>query len=859
MQKSKKYFVIVFVFFGLQFFGQSKNYKSMIYNSQSNFFEVVAQQRQQFINKKLSGKWTHKDQKAYKQFERWVYIWKDRINHDGTFPAQEQMLDKDVFINLLLQNNQQRSTNSTWINVGPSSNVNMNGYTAYPGMGRINVVAVNPSNENIMYAGAASGGVWKTTNAGSSWTPISDNFAGLGVSDILIDPTNPNVIYVATGDEDGVDIASIGIFKSTNGGNTWTATGLTFSLSQNEFVRDLAFAPGNSNKIFALTNNDIKVSTNGGTSWSNVSVNYSPYGSYTPYFQTIVFDPNDANKVVVSDSWSGIYFSTDGGNTFALHQGFALANAQKILKLTTTPNDTNNFYALDETGHFMKFRFNINNTSSDKISDITISGYNSQNGYNMALAVSPTNKNNIIVGGVRGYTSTNNGASFSVKLNPYNSPPGVGFYVHPDHHYLGFLSNGTTVIDGHDGGVHKGGFSANIWTDISNGLVITQSYNIAVSQTRNGDDFIMANQDNDGFSKVLKNGMQQWVAAVAGDGTAAGIDYSSTNIRYLGSVNGCLDRTNDGYASNAISATEVLPSTPYAAYISPMEVHPVMPMTIYAAHQDILVSNDSGNSWAGLTCGTYPVDFINVTPYMNGMATQIYVIGNGVGRRSIDGGATWQALNLPHFVINSIVARPNSDIVFASAPGYGVNKVLRSADGGNTWLDISAGLPNVAMKRLLLKTDMNNETLYIGTEIGVYWKDNTMSAWQKLGTGLPNVIVTDLRINYADQDLYVGTFGRGMWKISVGNPSSITFNEDEKPIIYPNPVTNQQIHVNINETLLAKGKLSYKVYNVVGGIVSEGKVSELQTTIKLGKLGKGMYMLKIENKNKSMIFKFVVE
>ena len=859
MRTSKLITLVLFVFLGFNLFGQSLNYKQMMYNKESNFFDIVAQQRQYFTDLRANGQWTRKEQKAYKQFERWAYILKDRINFDGSFPSENQMMSKDAFINLLLNNEQQRSTQSAWINVGPSSNVNMNGYTAYPGMGRINVVAVDPNNQNTMYAGAATGGVWKTSNGGSTWTPITDQFAGLGVTDILIDPTNTNTIYVATGDEDGANIAGIGVFKSTNGGNSWTPTGLTFSLSQNEFVRDLAFAPGNSQKIFALTNSNIKVSTNAGTSWSDVNVNYSPYSTYTAYFQTIVFDPDDATKVVVSDTWGALFVSTDGGASFALHGHFTPAGAQQITKLVTTPNDTNNFYALDENGHFMKFRFNMNNTSSDKISDITINGYNSQSGYNMALAVSPNNKNNIIVGGVKGYISTDNGANFSVKLNPYNNPPGVGFYVHPDHHFMAFLNDGVTVIDAHDGGIHKGNFSNNNWTDLSNGLVITQSYNIAVTQSVNGDDFIMANQDNDGFSKVLKNSTRQWVAAAAGDGTAAGIDYSSPNIRYLGSTNGCLDKVTDGYATNAFSATEILSNLPSAAFVSPMEIHPVVPATIYAARGDLLLSNDGGNNWTGLTCGTYPVDFINITPYNMTNSTQIYVIANGVGKRSIDNGMTWQNLNLPGFLINSLVAVPNTDTVFASAPGYGVNKVLKSLDGGNTWTDISAGLPNIAMKRLLLKTDANNETLFIGTEVGVYWRKNTMNAWQKLGTGLPNVMVTDLRINYADQELYVGTFGRGMWKISVYDASNIPFNVDEAPVVYPNPVTNQEIFIKVDEKLLTQGNLRYKVYNIVGGIVSEGQINDIQTQIKFNNLAKGLYMIRIENNLNSMVQKFIVK
>lgn len=842
--------------FGLK--AQNFDYKTAALNPHANYYDIVRSQRQYFQQLQAQGTWTRKEQKAYKQFERWAYIWKDRINPDGSFPSQNQAMDKDETVNLLFQNHLQRQANlrasASWIPVGPQNNVNRNNYSAYPGMGRINVVAPAPSNEQIMYAGAAAGGVWKTTDGGNTWTPVGDRFAGMGVTDIIVDPNNPNIVYVATGDEDGQHIQSIGVFKTTNGGNTWTATGLTFSLGNNQYIRDLAFYPGNSQKIFALTNTDIKYTTNGGATWTNANVNYSPYQPFTAYFQTIVFDPNDANKVVVSDVWDGLYVSNNGGSSFALHQGIPGGNSAIPLKLTTTPNDPDYFYGLDANGTFMKFRFNMNNTSSDLVRSTNISGFNSQGGYNVALAVSPTNKNNIIVGGVRGYVSTNNGQSFSVKLNPYNNPPGVGFYVHPDHHHMSFLSNGTTVIDGHDGGIHKGNFSSSSWTDISDGLVITQSYNIAVTQSNNGDDFVMANQDNDGFSKVLKNGVRQWVAAAAGDGTAAGIDYSNPNIRYLGGTNGALYRSNDGYASSAYSATQLLSPTGSAAFVSPMEIHPTNPSVIYAAYGDILKSTNRGNNWSALNSGLSPITYINVTPY-NG-STHICVVDyNGTGKHSTNDGATWQSLNLGSVPINSLIAKPNSNTLYATIPGYSAaNKVIKSTDGGNTWTNISNGLPNVAMKRIILKTDQNNETLFVGTELGVYWKDNTMNSWQVLGNNLPNVIVNDLRINYADQDLYVGTFGRGMWKVNVSNPHSLAFDDDEKPYVYPNPVSNGNIFIKTNETYL-----KYKLFNVVGGVVLQGDIKQTETRLNVSGLAPGLYMIKIENNTQSMTQKLIVK
>ncbi len=845
------------------------DYKMLALEPGANFFEIVKTQREYFNSLKESGVWTRKDEKAYKQFERWAYIWKDRINPDGTFPSKEQGLTAKELADLLLKKNNMRAPSSlsanSWELVGPSVNVNQNNYDAYPGMGRINVVAVDPTDEEIMYAGAAAGGIWKTTDGGNNWTPVGDQFAGMGVTDIIIDPNNTNNIFVATGDEDGFQINSIGIYKSTNGGNTWEATGLIYNLNERKFIRDLAFYPENSHKIFALTKNDILVSNDSGNTWQAANVDYSPYNAFTAYFQTIIFDPDNPSKVIVSDIWGGIYYSTDGGSNFDLNDGLAGGNNTVYYKLTSTPNDPDYFYGLDKDGNFMKFRFNMNNTENDMVSSTTIDEFNSQGGYNIAIAVSPTDKNNIIVGGVRGYTSKNNGDSFKLKLDPYDEKLDLlgNFYVHPDHHHMSFLSNGTTVIDGHDGGVHKGEFTADSWTDISNGLVITQSYNIAVTQTQNGDDFMMANQDNDGFSKVLKDGERQWVAAASGDGTAAGIDYTNSDIRYLGGTSGTLYRTNDGYASSAYSSenvTKILSSTSFAAFVSPMEIHPTNPATIYAAHGDILKSTNRGDDWESLNSGISPITYINLSPYNN--TIQICVVDrNGNAKHSVNDGGSWESLSKPSgLLFNSVVAKPNAETLYATVTGYtDGSKVFKSTDGGNSWENISDGLPNVAMKRIVLKTDEDNETLFVGTELGVYWKNNTMSSWEKLGDNLPNVIVNDLRINYADQDLYIGTFGRSMWKINVSNLQQIEFTENKKPVVYPNPVSDGNLYIKVTSELLNTGHLQYKLYNVIGGIVSEGKINNITTNLKVKQVAPGLYMLKIYNETQALIKKLIIK
>lgn len=766
--------IIRFVlFFGSVFTitAQKIEYKEKASKENSNFFEIVKETRKQFLEKEFQskGEESRSQKKARKQFERWVYAWKDRINADGSFP--KNVMNQKEYIDFLLNNsNTQSKTTSTtkaWQQIGPTVNVEQNGYTAYPGLGRVNVVEVDANNEDIMYAGACAGGVWKTTDGGLTWTPKTDHFAGLGVTDIIIDPNNSNIIYMATGDENAGHINSIGIFKSTNAGDTWAATGLTFTLDQNEYVRDLSFAPGSSSTIFALTNNEIKKSTDSGATWQNMTTSPDIEGEN---FQTIVFDPDDATKVIVSDTFGGFWYSSDSGSNFTEHSVYQGATSNK-LKLTTSLNDTDNFYGLAQNGTVYKFRFAIEDNAADKISETTITGFNSQEGYNQCLAVSPTNKNNIIVGGVNGYRSTDNGVTFSAMLDAYNSFPGTdNFYVHPDHHHLSFLADGVTVINGHDGGVHKGAFSATSvsggWTDLTNGLVISQPYNISITQGINGDDYMMGNQDNDGFSKVLQ-GTQKWVACSAGDGTATGIDIENSAIRYLGGTKGTLYRSDDGYASSYDSATEILSNDTNAAFVSPLALHPTVAATIYAGHSDVKKSIDRGANWTALTSGLTETSFLDVSLYSS--TIRIFAIGdlggNSTLRRSIDDGATWTTIASPAGVtINSVYAVPNSDVVYATVSSYtSGSKVYKSVDNGANWTNISGDLPNIIMYKIILDPNKTNETLYLGTELGMYFTVNSGTNWAKFGIDLPNVRISDIEISKNNGNIYIGTFGRGLW------------------------------------------------------------------------------------------------
>ena len=797
----KVYFILFFIGC-FQVNAQKINYKKEASKENSNFFEIVNKTRAQFVEKRRNSKTveTRLEKKTRKIFERWAWSWKDRVNSNGTFPKNQ--VNKEEYLNLLVNNSntsartssttkaKTASTTKPWLQIGPTAIVNKNENFDYPGPGRVDVVAVDPNNDNIMYVGTPAGGLWKTSNKGATWVPKTDNLAGMGVTDILIHPNNTNILYMATGDRDSGHISSIGLFKSTDAGDTWTVVpDFSFSLSQNEYIRDIAFATNNPSILYALTNDRIRKSTNNGDTWTDATFTH-PY-SYNEEFQSLVIHPNDPNKIVVSDVWGGIWYSTNAGVSFIQHPVLKAAapavagdypTANK-LRLASTPADTEYFYGIDQNGYFKKYYFDFDNTAADLVKSIHVTAlingtptpFDSQQGYIQCIAVSPTNPMNLMVGGVQGWKSTDNGNTFSPVLNAYTNPaPEDQIHVHADHHFLLFKDN-STIINGNDAGLRMGSFSPTSeadFPDISSGLIITQSYNIAITHGLNGDDYMMANQDNDGFSKVYKNGVQQWVAAVAGDGTGTAIDIENPAIRYLGGTNGQLNRTDDGYALHYENAIQVLPSdATNAAFISPLALHPTDAATIYAGHGDVKKSTNRGgvgiSDWTMLNSGLTKTEFLDVS--LNNSSVRIFAIGEiaeaSTLKRSIDDGATWSTITSPAGVtINSIYGVPNTNTVYATVKSYEAGKkVYKSLDNGNTWTNISSDLPNITMFKVILDPNKTNETIYLGTEIGVYFTDNSTTNWSKLGTGLPNVRISDIKISANNGNVYVGTFGRGMW------------------------------------------------------------------------------------------------
>jgi xyloglucan-specific exo-beta-1,4-glucanase len=817
------------------------DYKQKSKISTANYFEIVKNTRAYFKNLKANTTESIKVKKQEKQFERWVYYWKDRIGKDGKFPTETigyynaGILDANGKIksSSSFNKNEQKKAGS-WINIGPQENPLANGYSNSPQLGRLNTFLriKHPSNRalDVLIVGAPAGGLWKSTDNGATWSAKLDNVAGIGVTDIKTASTTTfanyatKPIYVSTGDNDGDHIKSIGVLKSIDGGETFVSTGLSYTLDQQKVLGQLVVVDDNT--VLVGADRYIKKTTDGGANWTTIfdagidNVNISRVAV-------------SGNNIMYSSGLSKNYFSSNGGTNWK-------TTTFTFPKHAVTVGSDGAFYIQGSNGQIKKY--DIGAETFSNVGTIAPE-YDSQGGYNQALVF----KEGLFVSGeVNGKTSTDNGVSWHRSLNGYYNPAGSGVdlngtYVHSDHHAMGLLDGQYEFWSANDGGLNFITYSS--INDVkpssvykSNGVINTQLYDVAITPNATTGNYMMANQDNDGFSKEMHNGSMQWVAVSAGDGVCAAINYNTPTIRFLGSQNGGLSATNVGFSGNYSGSVYIKISG--AGFIWPLEIHSTDPTIVYAGGGDVYKIIASGDT-INLNSGAGTID--KITTHGEGIA----VVGEHISKISVNSGVSWTTIAEPDGLINSIDFNQSAmSTLYCTVTGYTAgSKVFKSLNNGETWTNISSGLPNIVMKEVVMYQNQSSEILFVATELGVYFKNGTQD-WAKLGESLPNVIVSDIDINYTEKKLVAATYGRGLWHTDI---STINTNIENNSItdhlfsIYPNPVEDGKLNFKLDKKYT---NFNYKIYNVVGGVVLKGNVNSNNGAINVSKLVAGTYVFK---------------
>ena len=744
--------------------------------------------------------WLGRDKKkkgsGYKPFMRWEYHWRNKTNPQGYLISPQEMWAAFNLKKLSVNKSNLITPPSNWEPVGPFSHTNTGSWSS--GQGRVNVVYVDPANANTIYIGTPAGGIWKSTNAGASWTPLSDNLPQIGVSGIAVDPNNSNVIYISTGDCDALDTYSIGVLKSIDGGATWNTTGLTFT-STNKTSGDILMHPTNSNILWVATSDGIFKTVNAGQNWT-----LSQSGNFSQ--GRIRLKSGDANTVYAV-STNRFYRSVNGGTSFTfVTNGLPFASSRLLMDVTAA--NSNYIYILSSltSGGFQGIYRSTNGGSSwVKTSGATdIFDGSGQAFYDLALAVSQTDENEIYTGCLNIWKSTNGGVS-SVKLNEWSAPFSAT-YTHADIHYLRFF--GDKLYCGSDGGVYVSENNGSLFTDLTATAQISQFYKIAVSK-QSASKMVGGLQDNGGHAYSDN----EWKNYYGADGMDTAIDPINSNV-YYGFIQsgGSLYISNN--AGNSISGSVNAPAGQSGNWVTPLVTNSLG--ELFSGYANLYTLNNG--AWIQQNVGSLGggnLELIAVDPSNDNI---MYVVNGASLYKSNNKGINFTNVYNASSNITSVdVHSSNSNFVYITTQGT-LGQALKSSNGGTNFTSISQGLPDIGKNVIIHQGRNPNNPLYLGTSLGVYYRDDTMSIWEPFDTNLPNVAVTDLEINLEDAKIVAATYGRGIWTASIPivapsddiklseiqSPSSATINcgsEVTPQVIVKNNGLNTINTVTFNYTL----------------------------------------------------------
>ena len=709
----------------------------------------------------------HEQKPGYKPYKRWAMSAGMRLGADGNFVNAEALIF-DEYDKFLKSNKKatSRFNSGNWVEEGPFGYLPEQDLA--PGLGRINCIAFHPVDPNILFVGSAGGGLWKSEDNGLTWEPLTDGMPSIGISGITIDPDNPSRIWLLTGDGDGSDSFSIGILYSSNGGVTWEKTGFNFGYSDLKFGYKLIANPEDINTQFAVMQDGVFKTNDGWVTSVNVHAQLSFDLAYKPGDTSIVYATTE----------HGFYKSIDGG------QNFIITNPGGILPLfeefsraevETTPDNPNVvyiFYGGGDLGFPGFFKSVDSGDNWEMTTDfpnicsriIPFDTNYDQAEYDHVLAVDPNNEDIIYTGAVNVFKSINGGDEF--ELSAYRLFSNEDYpYVHADIHALAF-NNGTLYV-GCDGGLFKTSDGGASYQDISEGLRITQFYNIDVVENQ-----VMGGCQDNGTITIdfAETNLAQKV--LWGDGFFCLYNYFDPTIFYASTQ-------ANRYRFDPDTMFNITPDITGVSWQQDFIMDPLDPQILFTARNNVYRTKNEGGDWQNIEA----FDAQNngeVTAMIQGISfrDRLYVAKNSALVRSDNAlsenpdfvDLSDEVITTEFVFISDMAVNPqNSTKLYITYCGFDAdNKVWYKDDLDSEWTNLPGNLPNVPVYSIVYHAGSENG-IFIGTEIGVFYRDDNLPDWQYYGNNLPSARVYDLKILPGDEidRLFVGTYGRGIWSTEI--------------------------------------------------------------------------------------------
>lgn len=678
---------------------------------------------------------------------------------------------------------EQNSNVGSWTFIGPTNTAYGTSPQNFRGLGRVDRIAFHPTDANTIYIGTPAGGLWRTTDNGTNWTNLTRYLPSPGISGIVVNSDNPNIIYILTGDGDsnlggglvnlmGYVRRSVGVLRSDDGGTTWRQTSELPNSNANTVGYKLVQNPTNANILIAATNDGLYRTTNGGTSWTRVR---------TGRFWDVAFRHNSNTTVYATGDGADRFIrSTNGGETWGNAINYDPANTAPVntgrgqigVGVSATAvvyvlwggvTGEGSFRGLYRSGDAGVTFARQTTTPNVLGNDDDGQDDGDQSAYDMAMAVRPTNSAHITVAGTTLWGSTNSGTTM-VKRTSFRES-GTFAYIHPDVHDVRYHPTSGWLYAATDGGMYRSNDNGVTWTDISPGINTTQFYR-GSGFDADANVFIGGTQDNGVLYRPNNTNTFRFVLCC--DGFDAKLRPNDATQGYT-SMNDNLFRLNNLNGGG----TGIRP-TVNRKWFHNIATHPTNGAILYVGADSFHRSTNGGTNYVAqvaVNMGWYLTSCPSNTDRLYGAGGNSPWAGTGNIRRSDNRGDTWTNINGTTFAptnlkVTCIGVRPNNSAhVWATLGGFNAtNKVFRTTDGGAnppTWTNMTGSLPNVPVNCVVV--DANNNA-YIGTDIGVYYRGSNMNDWVPFFNFLPRVPVTSLILNEDAGTIRAVTFGRGVWQ-----------------------------------------------------------------------------------------------
>ncbi len=701
------------------------------------------------------------------------------------------------------------ATNPSWVSIGPTYRTIAGGTPDNAGdnSGLAAGIAIHPTDPKTLWLASAGGGIWKTSNGGTTWRPVTDLLGPTPTGAIAVSPSNPSRVYAGTGCGDSSSsyqsASGFGVLISNDGGETWRV-GAAGTGPGNTFF-ELSVDPANPDVVLAASDAGVQRSTDGGDTWKQViavpAYSLSRASADPKVLFAGTWNP-PASGSLVSRVPGSIWKSTDGGATFvekaAGLPGDPTSRARP--EVAVAPSDPSRVYALFSDTSNLQIDMVASTDGGDSWMPLNLKTkkvdiLSTQGNYFSDMAVDPSNPNVVYAGGLDLWKTTDGGGTWT-RISRWQ---GIGFgspYVHADQHAIVFASDGS-ILFSTDGGLYRTTNGGQSFMSLNRGLVTMQFYNICTTPVT--PDLVMGGAQDNGTSFRVQG--TEYRAVIDGDGFSCLAHPTNPQILHGTVYLEYVVRSTDGGATwnDAYSGITDAGDETNGWFPTILRRHPVNADWIYTSSLlKVWESKNGGTSWK-TPSGAIPVAglvAIRDFSFLPTDGSRLAVAANaGIVMESTDGAVTFQKIGtLP---VNTLMAvrydRTDSKTLYVASALVtpGVERVWVTHDSGQTWQPLSktgksGGLPDLPV--MTLEQDPRDpNVLWAGSYVGLYRSGDRGQSWSRFGDGLPNVMAMSIEITPDGSKLRLGTFGRGIWEIETG-ATSIN-NPPVVQVLYPSATT----------------------------------------------------------------------